>query len=280
MNPPAPPASIMSINDPKPSRIAAGNFPMPRAPVNHSCLASRKPTLAIGDSHRHAFRVVLPWAESPAADTSIRSPLCAIPSSPPQAPSDAHDPRPAISRHSIQQSNAGPSSPRHRDSDSGIHRSPRHTDSRTPGGKGRPRSMPKTPKPYVWTMPIGGQSLPIFDPDFPNGLPTCNSPRDPPLKRDYFEVAALHDVKIEEVRRQTVLTGEDPGGMPTAGKKEGKLPVSEISVFGRVGELEDVFGLELPSPGLLSPGATRRLSCRSSLRSNDDSESVRTSRTD
>lgn len=187
--------------------------------------------------------------------------------SPRPARSGDSNARPPVSRLTTEQSNAGPSIPRHRD-DSETGGSP---SSRKPGGKSR---LPKTPKSYAWTMPMGSQSLPIFDPDYPDGSPACNSPRDLSQKRDYFEVAALHDAQIEDARRQAVAKGADPDSVIPAGKQ--KEPISEISVFGRVGDLEDVFGVELPA-GLPTLGGDKQLSRGSSVRPNVDGQSVRSS---
>lgn len=151
--------------------------------------------------------------------------------------------------------------------------------------KHRPRSVPKTPKTpsYVWTMgAIGSQSLPIFDPDYPDETPLCNSPRPPP-KRDYFEVAALHDAR-EAAAMVGGGGGLDLDNLSGIEEREKKLTVSEISVFGTVGDLEDTFGPELPILGLCTCGGSRVISraCplhRGEKEQDHDGASVRSSRT-
>ncbi|KAG8882060.1 hypothetical protein FRB98_003949 [Tulasnella sp. 332] len=253
--------SVMGIVEP--SRMASGNFPMPKAPVNNPDPTSRKPALTIAESHRHAFSVVLPWA-SPTDKQPKKTPFRGIPS-PRSTRAELPDSRPSVTRKDTESSKAGPSSTAVPSSRVGVPTRRNSVRSSTPS--------------YVWE--IGSQSLPIFDPDYPDETPICNSPRPPP-KRDYFEIAALHDA--HEARWQALMPGVDLNNLSGIEQREEKLTVSEVCVFGTVGDLEDTFGPELPSLGLCTCGGSRRISRACPLHPGEkekdhDKVSVRSSRT-
>lgn len=118
---------------------------------------------------------------------------------------------------------------------------PRFTSSSSSSTRDKSQSSTTRSKtfPYAW-HPSTSDPFVIFDPDFPDGTPSCLAPRGQSASvKAWLDKTA--ESPMEPMANAPISTKLSP--------PEGRLTVSEISKFGHVGTVDEVWGPELPELG-------------------------------